>query len=479
MSPPRPRATRSTILSRVGQLNDAYTAAQVERIQREAKYRTAQTQDSAVLSALFPGTALETLRVQQAALLGQYADLSAKFGPEFPRVRELRAQMEQMDHSIQTETQGIITTLRDQYTSAHRTEDELKEQLDQARKEAYAMNENASGLALRERTATSTRELYDSLLRRSNEAGIVAGLQANNVQVVDHARVPGSPSGRGRRIIVIGSLLSGLVLGVILALIRNGMDGTILTTADVKQVTGLRLLGSIPFRKPELDGVLTSALTLNADNRSSEAFRSLRTSLLLGRGSQFKTIVVSSAVPGEGKSFTATNLAMVLAQRNAKVLLIDADMHGGRLHEILGASRSPGLSSVLTREVSLQQAIKVIDDALPLSLLSCGPLASHPADLLDSASMSEVLRQCSEMFDFVVIDTPPVLVASDAVILATMSDAMVVVVRSGLTTRQELGRSGEVLAPLRSKVIGTVLNDNREPGISYGYGAQGSQKGAA
>ncbi len=470
---------KSTILSRVGQLNDAYTAAQVERIQREAKYRSAEAQEASALPTVAPGTALETLRIQQAALMGQYADLSAKFGPEFPRVKELKAQMEQMNHSIQAENQGTLRSVRDQFMSAQRTEDALKQQLDQAKSEAYKMNENASGLALRERAATSTRELYDSLLRRSNEAGIVAGLQANNVQVIDHARVPGSPSGTGRRTIIIGSVLAGLILGIILAIVRNGMDGTILTTTDVKQITGLRLLGSIPFRKPELAGALTSALTLNADNASSEAFRSLRTSLLLGRGSTLKTIVVSSAISGEGKSFTATNLAMVLAQRDAKVLLIDADMHGGRLHEILGASRSPGLSSVLTREVTLQHAINVVDHELALSFLSCGPKANHPADLLDSAAMSDVLRECSDAFDFVIIDTPPVLVASDAVILATMSDAMVVVVRSGLTTRQELGRSGEILAPLRSKVIGTILNDNRESGISYGYGNQDAQKGAA
>lgn len=482
----------SIVLSQLEDIDTAYSAAKVARIQKEAIYRLSLSSDPEVLAEVVPGSTLPAMRAQQADVRNQYALSAAKFGPKYPKTSQLKAQLDQMDKSIKEEIERTREHLRDEFEAAKNAESALTTQLDGLTKQAYSLNDSAIQLKILQREAEANRLLYDDLLKRLNEAGVVASLKSTNVTIVDDAVEPDRPSSISKRIVVLLGLCFGLIVGLVVAFVLDSVHDTVDSIEDAEAAAGTPVVGIVPEfeenAKKSRENKGTSAANADSLGRYlfvlaypishiAESFRAIRTAVLLSRADHPpKTMVITSSLPGEGKSTVAVNLALVFAQRDARVLLIDGDMRKGRLHRFLEIDGSTGLSAVLSGGVKLKDAITALPACPNLTILPCGMRPPNSSELFDSIAMSNLLEEATQMFDLIIIDTPPVLLVTDAVILADKVDVTLIVTRSRVTRRGALQRLVGVLGASGANLVGTVLNgvDMGSPGSYAGYYYRGS-----
>jgi succinoglycan biosynthesis transport protein ExoP len=486
--------------AKLDELNKQLTSAESERMDKEAFYRLVESGDADAIASSAGGldtggsqsasALLDSLRSKQADLRIQAADLNTQFGPAYPKLAQLNNQLKEIDSQIQSEMKKIISKVRGQYMTALQREKMLYDALEKQKQEANKLNESAIQYNLLKRDSESYRQLYEGLLQRMKEAGVSAGLKSNNFRIVDTARVPTGPIEPNIPRNLGFALVLGLMSGVGLAFLLEGLDNTVRTTEQAQMISGLAPLGMIPLgSKGAREGGNEKRLVLAASNEAvelitqvrpqsqmAESYRALRTSLLLtSLGAPPKVIMVTSALPQEGKSTTSINCAIVLAQKGVRVLLVDADLRRPSIHKTLGMGPRTGLSNVLTGSTTLQQAIARTPILPNLHILPAGTPPPNPAELLASSNMRDVLAQLREQYDHIVLDTPPTLSVTDAVVLSPRADAVVLVIRSGQTTKQALRRSRDVLLQVNAKMAGVLLNavDLSSPDYYYYYEYQG------
>ena len=489
-------------MAKLDELNKSLTAAESERMDKEALYRLVESgdPDSIASSASSLGNSdgtsvsasqlLESLRGKQADLKIQAAELSTQFGPAYPKLTQLNNQLKEIDAQIQGEMKKIASKVRGQYTTALQRENMLHDALEKQKQEANKLNESAIEYTLLKRDVETNRQLYEGLLQKLKEAGVSAGLKSNNFRIVDSARPPTGPIEPNVPRNLLFSVMLGLATGVGLAFLLEGLDNTVRTTEQAQAISGLASLGMIPLgSKSAREGPNPKRLVLASSKEAvelvtqvrpqsqmAESYRALRTSLLLSNlGAPPKVIMVTSALPQEGKTTTSINVAIVLAQKGVRVLLIDADLRRPSIHKTLGMGPHSGLSNVLTGSTTLEQAITRSTILPNLSVLPAGTPPPNPAELLASSNMRDTLAQLAEQYDHVVVDTPPSLSVTDAVVLSPRADAVVLVIRSGQTTKQALRRSRDILTQVNAKVVGVLLNavDLSSPDYYYYYEYQG------
>src|SRR6266849_940471 len=486
--------------AKLDELNKALTSAESERMDKEALYRLMESGDPDAIASSAGGldtpgsqsasALLENLRAKQAELHIQAADLNTQFGPSYPKLAQINNQLKEIDTQIQAEMRKIASKVRGQYMTALQRENMLRDALEKQKQEANKLNESAIQYNILKRDSESYRQLYEGLLQRMKEAGVSAGLKSNNFRIVDTARVPNGPIEPNIPRNLGFALVLGLMSGVGLAFLLEGLDNTVRTTEQAQAISGLAPLGMIPLgSKGMREGSNGKRLALAASNEAvelitqvrpqsqmAESYRALRTSLLLTNlGAPPKVIMVTSALPQEGKSTTSINCAIVLAQKGVRVLLIDADLRRPSIHKTLGMGPRSGLSNVLTGSTTLQQAITRTPILPGLFILPAGTPPPNPAELLASSNMKDVLAELREQYDHIVVDTPPALSVTDAVVLSPRADAVVLVIRSGQTTKQALRRSRDILTQVNAKVVGVLLNavDLSSPDYYYYYEYQG------
>jgi exopolysaccharide transport family protein len=487
--------------AKLDELNKELTAAESERMDKESFYRLVESGDPDAIASSAGGLdasagsqsasmLMENLRAKQADLRIQVADLNTQFGPSYPKLTQLNNQLKQIDSEIQSEMKKIASKVRGQYMTALQRENMLHDALERQKQEANKLNESAIQFNLLKRDAEAYRQLYEGLLQKMKEASVSAGLKSNNFRIVDSARVPSGPVEPNIPRNLGFALILGLMSGVGLAFLLEGLDNTVRTTEQAQIISGLAPLGMIPMgSKSSREGPDGKRLVLASSNEAvelitqvrpqsqmAESYRALRTSLLLSNlGAPPKVIMVTSALPQEGKSTTSINCAIVLAQKGVRVLLIDADLRRPSIHKTLGMAPRSGLSNVLTGSTTLQQAITRSPILPNLHILPAGTPPPNPAELLASSNMRDVLAQLREQYDHIVVDTPPTLSVTDAVVLSPRADAVVLVIRSAQTTKQALRRSRDVLMSVNAKVCGVLLNavDLSSPDYYYYYEYQG------
>jgi len=493
---------QNIITEKLDELNKALTTAESERMDKEAFYRMVQSGDSdAIASAGVSagdsggsGTSgsglLDNLRQRQADLKIQVADLNTQFGPSYPKLAQLNNQLKEIDSQIQSELKKIVAKVRGQYLTALQRENMLRDALEKQKQEANKLNESAIEYNLLKRDSDTYRQLYEGLLQKLKEAGVSAGLKSNNFRIVDAARAPGGPIEPNIPRNLLFALVLGSATGVGLAFLLEGLDSTIRSTEQAQMISGLAPLGIIPLgSKSAREGPNPKRLVIASSKEAvelvtqvrpqsqmAESYRALRTSLLLSNlGSPPKIIMVTSALPQEGKTTTSINCAVVLAQKGVRVLLIDADLRRPSIHKTLGMGPRSGLSNVLTGSTTLEQAIARTTVLPNLHVLPAGTPPPNPAELLASTNMRDVLAQLRQQYDHIVVDTPPSLSVTDAVVLSPRADAVVLVIRSGQTSKQALRRSRDILAQVNAKVVGVLLNavDLSSPDYYYYYEYQG------
>ena len=486
--------------AKLDELNKELTAAESERMQKESVYRLAEAGDTESAAAVAQGAAqsklsgdssalLEKLQEQKADVNIQIAQMSTQFGPAYPKVAQLSNQIKEIDAQIQGEMKKIAARLRGDYLAALQRENMLRAALEEQKQQENKLNESAIEYSFLKRDFETNRTLYEGLLQKLKEAGITAGLRSNNIREVDIARTPTAPAEPNiPRNLGFGFML-GLTSGIGLAFLLEGIDNTVRTPEQAQAISGLPSLGMIPLgSRNNLESssrslsVATSKEVVELITQSrpqsqmSEAYRALRTSLLLTSvGAPPKIILITSALPQEGKTTTSINTATVLAQKGTRVLLIDADLRRPSIHKTLGLGPRIGLSNVLTGGATLQDAT-FRSSLLPnLFIMPAGTPPPNPAELLASAQMSEILSTLREGYDHIVVDTPPTLSVTDAVVLSPCADAVVLVIRCGQTTKPALRRSREILTQVNARVAGVLLNavDLSSPDYYYYYEYQG------
>ena len=490
---------------RLSEISRQLIEAQGDRMRKQSLFDFAKQGDVDLVPQIRDSMGVQDLLHKRSDLNSQYTEAINQYGPNFPKVLRLQSQLKEIDQNLDREKRAVLVRLGSEYHEAQQREELLTRTLDQQKTEANLMSERMVQYNILKRDAEADKALYDGLLTKLKEAGISAALQSSNIRVVDPAMIPSFPSrpAKGRNVAL--AFLVGLVGGIGLAILREYMDNTVKTPDDVETLARLPSLAVVPaFEDSKHDGSRTKSLKEAIGNgharhvelvaqhlpksQMSEAFRALRTALLLSQaGHPPQVILVTSALPREGKTTAAANLAVTLAQLGDRTLLIDADLRKpgvGRLLNMNGGKYA-GLSSYLAGVSSLD-LVTVQHPSVPnLSAIPTGPLPPNPADLLSSHRLADALAQLRSKFKFIVIDTPPVMAATDAVILSVQADGVLLVVRSGETPKEAFTRTRDLLVSVKCRLLGVVLNavNSRAPDYyysyryypySYGYGPQES-----
>jgi capsular exopolysaccharide synthesis family protein len=347
------------------------------------------------------------------------------------------------------------------------------------------MNARLVEYNLLKREYETNQQLYESLLQRLKEAGVSASLRSNNIHVVDRARPPLAPIRPRKALNIMLSAVVGFVLGCVLALFNEYLDSSVKTPEEVEQLVNLPALGLVPSmssinggRRRSLTGARSNAasteLATMAQPHSvvSEAYRALRTSILLSTSKHPpQVILITSGQPREGKTTTALNLAITLAQRGDRVVLIDSDLRRPRVHRALHVSNEVGLSSFLSGNVPIDNLPRAVPKVPNLFVIPAGPTPPNPAELLSSEPISLMFSELRRQFDFVVLDSPPTITVADSMILAAHADGVILVAHGGVTTRESLRHTRKLIGSTNARIIGVVLNnvDIRSSDYRYYY----------
>jgi polysaccharide biosynthesis transport protein len=490
---------------RFADANRELTTAQTERVKKQAVLEFAKSGNIDAVPQIQSDAALAEFQRRLNDRTTEYRDALEQFGPNFPRVKHLESQIKDLRNDIQKEKQNIIDALDSEYRQAVARETMLGKELDIQKRDVNEMAGKMVEYNILKREAEANKVLYDGLLTKLREAGVSAGLRSSNIRVVDPAMIPSAPSRPAKTRNVALAFVVGLVGGIGLALIREYMDNTVKTPDDIETLARLPSLAVVPqFEATDGNGArgrqkLLPGFSSNGHGKRmelvaqhlpksqmSEAFRALRTSLLLSRADHPpQVILVTSALPREGKTTAAANLAVTLAQLGDKTIVVDADLRKpgvGRLLNMTGGNYA-GLSSYLAGASSLDQVIVPHPTIPNLAAIPTGPLPPNPADLLSSHKLAEAIAELRKRFKFIVIDSPPVMAATDAVILSVQTDGVLLVVRSGETPKEAFTRTRDLLVSVKCNILGVVLNavDSSSPDYyysyryypySYGYGPQ-------
>lgn len=463
-------------------LNRDYESAVADRMAKEARYRGLQNAKASTAAAdPAQGALILQLQNEQARLEREYAEKLNLFKPEWPAMLQLKAQIEKGREHLQTVVGETASKARDSalndYQTAQRREASLSAALRNQKTATMEGNNNSVRYNNLRGEIDTKRALLDTIVRREAETEVLArqkGARESNVRIVDRAQPPASRFRPSYRLNAILGFLAGAGAGILLVFFLEYMDRTFRTPEEVRRFLGLPTLGTIPSvgRAARSRGTLGRIVgagvdpppafiellpALEPNSSVAESYRRVRTALLLSQAGGVKSIVVTSGFPLEGKSCTAANLAVVMSQLDRRVLLIDADLHKPRLHEVFRTSNRQGLVTVLAENLGRSRAI--VKTTVPnLFLLPAGPAAPNPSGLLSSEAMTALLEEVKGEFDFVVIDTPPLFPLADALLLGHQTDGVVLCVRAGETLRPRVARAREALLENRSRILGVVLN---------------------
>jgi capsular exopolysaccharide synthesis family protein len=476
-------------IAKLDALNRQLTDAEADRIGKQANYELSLSKDANALPALQQDTLLQNLRQQEAELQRQYAQLSVQMGPAHPRLVEIEQGLKQLQVSIASEIQKVQSRARGDYQSALSRENLLHVAFEKQKLDANELSTKAIRYLDLKREAEGNRNLYEDLQNKLKEASIASSLRQSNITVVDPARIPDRPSSPNIPRNLLLGVFAGLAFGVMFAFIREHLDNTIHTPEQAMSIVELPSLGTVPLAKEfeetrllahtnlySLPASKTLVSYLRPNSNVAESYRAIRTALLLSSpGKSPQVVMITSALPQEGKSTTTVNTGIVLAQKGSKVLLVDADLRCPFLHKILEASSPTGLSALLTRDSANACRAAVATELPNLFMVSAGVCPPNPAELLASDAMRECIVRWRSEFDFILIDTPPVLSVTDAVALSPETDGVVLVLRSGTSTRESLRRSCDLLTQVGAKLTGFIVNGvdlGSADAYYYGYGGE-------
>lgn len=492
------------VVDRLVDLNKQLTAARAQRIEAESLYRTVEKKDYQDVAEVMKQGLVQQLKSNVANLEAEKARSATIFKPDHPRIRELNQQITAARQAFNNEVTNVVQGIKSNYAAALAKERALESEAGKQQQDALKLREVGVEYTVLQEEVNANKSLYENVLKRLSETNVSNDLAVSNMEIAQKAAKPSGPSGPNVPLYILASMVSGLFFGVGAAFLREFVDSSVGTPEDVWRSVGLATLGVVPHLKfldlPTYNGTQTEGLLTRSRRRieafkrsrqapppasgvpakeiitnhsslsiMNEAYRTIRTSLLLSQPDKPpQVILLTSPSPGEGKTATSLNLSIALAHDGHHVLLIDADMRKGCCHNRLGLANNRGLSNVLTGGLSLDEGIQ--DTPVHgLSLLSRGIPPPNPAELLGSRKMKDVLRELRDRFEFILLDSTPVIAISDAAVLSVLTDGVLLVFDGHRTSTACAQRAVEYLDTVRARFLGVVINaiNLKNPDYSY------------
>ena len=444
-----------------------------ERIKNEQQWKQLEPATAIDLPQLLSNPVIGGLRTKRSALVTEYQQKLGTFKPSYPAMVEINNQIAEIDRQLVTE----VNTLKDAYKATYQAsldqESEMRARIETLKQEVLDLQKRLIKYNILKREVDTSQSLYDGLLQRFKEVDVAAGVGANNVFIVDKAALPEAPSSPKMLRALLISFVLGLAVALGAAFLLERLDDTLRSPEDVERALGYATLGIIPKIR---SGMSLEAELADPRSQVSEAYRSLCTALQFSTDQGLpKTLLVTSAGPAEGKSTTSLTLARHFANIGLKVLLVDADLRKPTLHTKLKRDNECGLTNCLTGASTPPELLQKTD--VPnLAFLASGPLPPNAADLLGSSRFLSFLSVGSQVFDLIVVDSPPIMGLADAPLLSTAVTATIFVVGAGLLRTRVIRDAVKRLRLARASVIGTVITrfDTRSSyGYGYGYGGYG------
>lgn len=478
---------QNIVMQKLSEVNTAVNNARINRITVETQYEQIQEYlstdetvlDSAAIeklesiSLVINNPLIQTLKVELSTLETELSELLRKFRRKHPNVIALQSQIVSVQERIHAEIRKIMTSIINEYELALAQEQELQRELEAQKQEALDLNQRAIRYGVLEREVETNKRIYDQLLQRTKETSVTEQLETSNIRVIDGAMIPNYPIAPRKKLNVFLAMIVGAVGGVVLAFFFEYLDNSIKTPDDIKQYLNIPFLGFIPKVASENAGGTPTTTPIHSghpadtivamDPRStaSEAYRSLRTNVMFSSLEHGPILLVTSAGPTEGKSITVANLGITMAQSGSKTLIIDCDLRKPRMHKIFNIPGSGiGFTDMVANLGMNGNKVAVKRTKIPnLDLIPCGKIPPNPSELLSSERAKFLLQALSKKYDKILIDSPPVNVVTDPVILSQIVGGVLVIIRAGETRRDVVRRAKEQLADVGANILGGVLNN--------------------
>jgi capsular exopolysaccharide synthesis family protein len=450
-------------VQKLTELNTAVTRAKTDRLEKEALYnqlRSIEGNRAALdtFPAILANPFIQQQKSEVAELQRQLAAQGEKLGDKHPDIIKTRSALQAAETKLQAEIGKVVQSVRNQYLAAQSQESSLIGALEAQKREALSMSSKGIEYGVLQREVESGRQIYDSLLQRAKETGVSAELRTSNIRVVDQAERPRTQASPRRALNLMLALLGGSMLGMGLAFFFEYLDSHIKTPDEIRTHLGLASLGMLPALSDKAMKGTYPLVSNGVPPNFAEAFRAVRTNVVFSSAEEgSRSILVTSTGPGEGKTMVASNLAVSLAQAGQRVLLIDADMRKPKMEEAFAIAQEPGLSNLLVGSAKASESIRK-GPVASLWLLPAGKMPPNPAELLGSKRFKEFLTSLKEHFEWVVIDSPPVMAVVDAAIIAHKASGVVFVVGAETTSRHAAKSALDQLENAKAKFVGAVLN---------------------
>jgi polysaccharide biosynthesis transport protein len=505
----------SVVIQKLDALNAELTTAEANRIEKEAIYHLVRTGNSDVIQGLGNDplavqsnsmvltqgggvSNLQQLRQQQNQLKVNIAQASTTYGTNNRHLKEMQTQLHALDEQVHQEIQLISKRAQADFTLAQQTENELHRRFDQQQGAASSLNEKSVQFAVLSQEAYSRKKLYEDLYTKLQEANVSAGIKATNITIIDPARSQSNPIRPKRGPNLALGILFGMFIGLATAFAADSFDRTVCDPTEIEEITGRPVIGVIPdfgtinrsyedqlaygarrlkkqSKKPTEETPFATSVWLldHPASAAAEAFRELRTAIMLSRAAEGpKIILMTSCIPKEGKSTVTINMAATFAQQGKKVILVEADMRRPSIKLRMKLLTKLGLSSVLAGSCTFDEAILRGVNVPTLDILPAGPRPPMPSEILGSTTFNELLETLRSQYDIILIDTPPALMVTDAVLISSKADVVVWVAQVGAVTRPYLARATSLIERSKMPVIGFVVNRMTTGGAGYGYAYQ-------
>ena len=454
---------------KLAQLNTQVVEAESERVEAETRYKQAMAMTGTPdmldsVPEVLNNELIRQIKSMEVELYNRMSELSKKYGRKHPRMTAIDSELKTIQKRKAQEVNRVVNSLRNEYRVALAKENSLKAALNRQKKETLELNQKAIGYGVLQREAESARQMYELLINRFKETSLTEDMKTGNIRIIDRAEVSNLPVSPRKKLNIILASIIGLIAGLGLTFFLEFLDNTIKVPDDIKRELDIPYLGPVPAmasNRPDTQdgGERPELVTLHSPKSTiSEAFRGVRTSIIFSSAEiEPRIILISSSGPQEGKTLTASNLAITMANAGSRVVILDCDLRRPKIHKLFNIKRDKGMTNFLTGNEDIKGLIcnTGIEN---LDVIPCGPVPPNPSEILGSARMSKLLEILKKNYTRIIIDSPPITAVTDAVVLSKVADGVVLVIRAGETPKEIIKNGLMQLRAVNAHVIGTILN---------------------